>query len=156
MIAMQIRWSMPRTLDMYAHNTVSFLFSGRFGFQKEMNALQSLTTGNKEENGNVTSLLKATHEVERRVQELYRWWRLWEPDVREGWQLLGRYKVRSFMAVAQSAAPWEKLWGAQYEEGLVPTWQLLKQCGFGSRDEFVFPSVHQSFPIVLPSVTAKL
>ena len=58
-----------------------------------MNALDSLTTGNVEENQNVTSLLKSTHEVERRIQEVYRWWRLWQPDVREGWQLLGRYRV---------------------------------------------------------------
>ena len=58
-----------------------------------MNALDSLTTGNVEENQNVTSLLRSTHEVERRIQEIMRWWRLWDPSVRQGWQLLGRYRV---------------------------------------------------------------
>ena len=46
--------------------------AGRFGFQKEMNALQSLSTGNEEEAFNVTALLRSTHEVETRVQEIYR------------------------------------------------------------------------------------
>ena len=46
--------------------------TGRFGFQKEMNALQSLSTGNEEEAFNVTALLRSTHEVETRVQEIYR------------------------------------------------------------------------------------
>lgn len=46
--------------------------AGRFGFQKEMNALQSLRTGNEEEAFNTTALLKSTHEVEERVQEVYR------------------------------------------------------------------------------------
>lgn len=45
---------------------------GRFGFQKEMNALHSLTTGNREEAFNTTALLKSTHEVEDRVKEIYR------------------------------------------------------------------------------------
>ena len=136
--------------------------AGRFGFQKEMNALQSLSTGNKEEAFNVTALLRSTHEVETRVQEIYRylsmlstsashgagrfrgfafevlqensvtwnlsvggsaaarmsarqccarqsipghcfaharqwllhrWWKLWKRDVREGWEILGRYRV---------------------------------------------------------------
>ncbi len=38
-----------------------------------MNALQSLTTGNEEEAYNTTALLKSTHEVEERIQEVYRW-----------------------------------------------------------------------------------
>ena len=46
--------------------------AGRFGFQKEMNALQSLTTGNEEEAYNTTALLRSTHEVETRIQEIYR------------------------------------------------------------------------------------
>ena len=46
--------------------------AGRFGFQKEMNALQSLSTGNEEEAYNTTALLKSTHEVEERIQEVYR------------------------------------------------------------------------------------
>ena len=25
---------------------------------------------------------------------LYRWWKLWKQDVREGWEILGRYRVR--------------------------------------------------------------
>ncbi|CAL5224619.1 g7335 [Coccomyxa viridis] len=66
---------------------------GRFGFQKEMNALQSLTTGNEEEAYNTTALLKSTHEVEERIQEVYRWWKLWKRDVREGWEILGRYRT---------------------------------------------------------------
>ena len=37
-----------------------------------MNALQSLSTGNEEEAFNVTALLRSTHEVETRVQEIYR------------------------------------------------------------------------------------
>lgn len=67
--------------------------AGRFGFQKEMNALSSLQTGNAAEAEAVTSLLRSTHEIERRIQELYRWWRLWLPDVREGWSLLARWRV---------------------------------------------------------------
>ena len=27
------------------------------------------------------------------MQEMYRWWKLWKPDVREGWLLLSRWKV---------------------------------------------------------------
>jgi hypothetical protein len=37
-----------------------------------MNALQSLTTGNEEEAYNTTALLRSTHEVETRIQEIYR------------------------------------------------------------------------------------
>ena len=37
-----------------------------------MNALQSLTTGNQDEAYNTTALLKSTHEVEERIQEVYR------------------------------------------------------------------------------------
>jgi hypothetical protein len=44
------------------------LHSGRFGFQKEMNALQSLNTGNAHESSNVTALLRSTHEVEKRTK----------------------------------------------------------------------------------------
>ena len=68
--------------------------AGRFGFQKEMNALHSLRTGNAEETEAVASLLGSTHEIERRIQEVYRWWRLWLPDVRAGWGMLGRFQVR--------------------------------------------------------------
>ena len=25
---------------------------------------------------------------------LCRWWKLWKQDVREGWEILGRYRVR--------------------------------------------------------------
>lgn len=42
--------------------------AGRFGFQKEMNALRSLRTGDAAEGGNVTALLRSTHEVEMRIQ----------------------------------------------------------------------------------------
>ena len=69
--------------------------TGRFGFQKEMNALSSLrTAGNAGETDAVTSLLRGTQEVERRIQQpIHRWWWLWRRDVREGWGLLGRFQV---------------------------------------------------------------
>lgn len=68
--------------------------AGRFGFQKEMNALSSLRTGNAAETDAVTSLLRGTQEVERRIQQpIHRWWWLWRRDVREGWGLLGRFQV---------------------------------------------------------------
>ena len=27
------------------------------------------------------------------LQEILRWWKLWKADVREGWGILGRFKV---------------------------------------------------------------
>jgi hypothetical protein len=67
--------------------------SGRFGFQREMNALSSLESGNKEDGENVNALLHSTQEIEQRVQQICRWWRLWRPDVLRGWVTLGRFKV---------------------------------------------------------------
>ena len=40
------------------------------------------------------ALLHSTHEIERRLQEVNRWFRLWKRDVREAWVTLGRFKVR--------------------------------------------------------------
>ena len=31
---------------------------------------------------------------------LYRWWKLWKQDVREGWEILGRYRVDCTRAAA--------------------------------------------------------
>lgn len=62
-----------------------------------MNALSSLRSGNAAETDAVTSLLRGTQEVERRIQQpIHRWWWLWRRDVREGWVLLGRFQVRKW------------------------------------------------------------
>ncbi|CAL8464666.1 g4201 [Coccomyxa elongata] len=66
---------------------------GRFGFQREMNALSSLHTGREEDSGNVNALLLSTQEIERRIPEVNRWLRLWKKDVRDGWAVLGRFKL---------------------------------------------------------------
>ncbi|CAL5224557.1 g7259 [Coccomyxa viridis] len=65
---------------------------GRFGFQKEMNALKSLKMPNAEENHNVQALLNSTQEIEDRYKIFWRWWRVWRADVRAGWVVLGRFK----------------------------------------------------------------
>ncbi len=67
--------------------------AGRFGFQKEMNALKSLKMPNAEENHNVQALLNSTQEIEDRYKIFWRWWRVWRADVRAGWVVLGRFKV---------------------------------------------------------------
>ena len=72
-------------------------YSGRFGFQREMNALGSLKSRNPEEGRDVDALLHSTQEIEKRLQEINRWWRLWKPDVWRGWVTLGRFKVRPLM-----------------------------------------------------------
>ena len=71
----------------------ALLDAGRFGFQKEMNALSSLKQPNAEENHNVQALLNSTQEIEDRYKIIWRWWRVWRPDVRAGWVVLGRFKV---------------------------------------------------------------
>ena len=58
-----------------------------------MNALSSLHTGRDEDSGNVNALLLSTQEIEKRIPEVNRWLRLWKKDVREGWAVLGRFKV---------------------------------------------------------------
>ncbi len=58
-----------------------------------MNALNSLHTGREEDSGNVNALLLSTQEIERRIPEVNRWLRLWKKDVRDGWAVLGRFKV---------------------------------------------------------------
>ena len=66
----------------------------------EMNALSSLRSGNAEETQGVASLLGATREVEKRIQDFpYRWWQVWNRDVRVGWGLLGRFQVRVSTAI---------------------------------------------------------
>lgn len=71
--------------------------AGRFGFQREMNALETLKSGEQSEDGtNVTALLHSTHEIELRLQQVNRWLRLWNKDVRDGWVILGRFRVRCF------------------------------------------------------------
>lgn len=71
----------------------ALLDAGRFGFQKEMHALSSLKQPNAEENHNVQALLNSTQEIEDRYKIIWRWWRVWRPDVRAGWVVLGRFKV---------------------------------------------------------------
>ena len=71
----------------------ALLDAGRFGFQKEMNALSSLKQPNAEENHNVQALLNSTQEIEDRYKIIWRWWRVWRPDVQAGWVVLGRFKV---------------------------------------------------------------
>ena len=68
--------------------------AGRFGFQKDMNALRSLRSPHAEENMDAVSLLNATQEIGDRCKIVWRWWRGWRPDVRAGWITIGRFKVR--------------------------------------------------------------
>ncbi|KAK9916187.1 hypothetical protein WJX75_009837 [Coccomyxa subellipsoidea] len=65
---------------------------GRFGFQKEMNALSSLHTGRSKDSDNVNVLLLSTQEIEKRLSEVNRWLKLWKEDVREGWAVISRFK----------------------------------------------------------------
>ena len=68
--------------------------AGRFGFQREMNALKTLKSGeDTEDSTNVNALLHGTHEIELRLQQINRWFRLWRKDVRDGWVTLGRFRV---------------------------------------------------------------
>ena len=76
-----------------ARSESSVCHAGRFGFQKEMNALKSLKMPNAEENHNVQALLNSTQEIEDRYKIFWRWWRVWRADVRAGWVVLGRFKV---------------------------------------------------------------
>ena len=75
--------------------------AGRFGFQKDMNALKSLRTPHAEENMDAVSLLNATQEIVDRFKIVWRWWRVWREDVRAGWVTIGRFKVRSCPVPAQ-------------------------------------------------------
>ncbi len=59
-----------------------------------MNALKTLKSGeDSEDSTNVNSLLHGTHEIELRLQQINRWFRLWRKDARDGWVALGRFKV---------------------------------------------------------------
>ena len=83
-----------KALSQSARRLISARCAGRFGFQREMNALSTLKSGEDTEDGtNVTALLHSTHEIERRLQEVNRWFRLWKRDVREAWVTLGRFKA---------------------------------------------------------------
>ena len=60
-----------------------------------MNALKTLKSGeDTEDSTNVNALLHGTHEIELRLQQINRWFRLWRKDVRDGWVTLGRFRVR--------------------------------------------------------------
>ena len=79
--------------------------AGRFGFQREMNALKTLRSDeDSEDSTNVNSLLHGTHEIELRLQQINRWFRLWRKDVRDGWGALGRFKVSLELAHMRDAA----------------------------------------------------
>ena len=71
--------------------------AGRFGFQKDMNAIASLWRPESEANHNVRALLESTEEVVARTKTFCRWWQLWRPDVRIGWVTLGRFKACSLL-----------------------------------------------------------
>ena len=78
------------------------LRAGRFGFQKDMNALKSLRTPHAEENMDAVSLLNATQEIVDRFKIVWRWWRVWREDVRAGWVTIGRFKVGPCLGTNQS------------------------------------------------------
>jgi hypothetical protein len=74
-----------------------------------MNALSSLHTGRSEDSDNVNALLLSTQEIEKRIPEVNRWLKLWKRDVREGWAVLSRFKVRSHLYCfdSQHVCRWE-------------------------------------------------
>ncbi|CAK0787662.1 hypothetical protein CVIRNUC_010884 [Coccomyxa viridis] len=80
---------------------------GRFGFQKDMNALKSLRTPHAEENMDAVSLLNATQEIVDRFKIVWRWWRVWREDVRAGWVTIGRFKniVRGLLSHIKATQP---------------------------------------------------
>lgn len=69
--------------------------AGRFGFQKDMNAINSLWHPASEANHNVRALLGSTEEVVARTKTFCRWFQLWRADPRHGWTILGRFKARA-------------------------------------------------------------
>lgn len=74
--------------------------AGQFGFEKEMNALNSLRDpAHKYERGlsDVDVLLGATQEIEHRMQGPHRAWQLWKKELWFGKYLLKRYNVRHFL-----------------------------------------------------------
>ena len=81
------------------------LAAGEFGFQKEMNALASLTGCSKLEGGlsDVDVLLGATHEVESRLQGPLRVLQLWKRELWHGSYLLRRYRVRHCLCPLQAS-----------------------------------------------------
>ena len=83
------------------------LAAGEFGFQKEMNALASLTDASKLEGGlsDVDVLLGATHEVESRLQGPLRVLQVWKRELWHGAYLLRRYRVRHCPRLLQLPNP---------------------------------------------------
>ena len=75
--------------------------AGRFGFQKDMNAINSLWHPASEANHNVRALLGSTEEVVARTKTFCRWFQLWRSEARHGWTILGRFKVRALCLPAQ-------------------------------------------------------
>ena len=63
-------------------------------FPEGDNALSSLHTGRSEDSDNVNVLLLSTQKIEKRISEVNRWLKLWKKDVREGWAVIYRFKVR--------------------------------------------------------------
>ena len=76
--------------------------AGRFGFQKDMNAINSLWHPASEANHNVRALLGSTEEVVARTKTFCRWFQLWRAEARHGWTILGRFKVRTLRRSAHS------------------------------------------------------
>ena len=110
--------------------------AGRFGFQREMNALSSLKAPDSQEGQNVQALLKSTHEIELRIQQINRWWRLWRRDVRQGWATLARFRVRATLLHATLATSeiYHYIAGGSIDEnanGGERTWQSSAPHAYG-------------------------
>ena len=79
--------------------------AGRFGFQKDMNAIASLYNPASEANHNVRALLGSTEEVVERTKTFCRWFQLWRAEARHGWTILGRFKVRPLRCLPRTGSP---------------------------------------------------
>ncbi len=79
--------------------------AGRFGFQKDMNAINSLWHPASEANYNVRALLGSTEEVVERTKTFCRWFQLWRAEARHGWTILGRFKVRPLCCLPRTSSP---------------------------------------------------
>lgn len=70
--------------------------TGEFGFQKDMNALNSLgdpMCDSKDGLSDVDVLLGATQEIEHRTQGPHRAFQIWKPELWRGAYLLRCYRV---------------------------------------------------------------
>ncbi|KAK9832710.1 hypothetical protein WJX81_002799 [Elliptochloris bilobata] len=56
---------------------------------------------------NVQALLSSTKEIEMRLAQIFRWWRLWHRDVRQGWLIISRFRaiVQTLLDHIQAAPP---------------------------------------------------